>query len=209
MAFLVSIRLKPTHCPPHTHPVFFADRVAHPPSLSRKSGDRAAAWGGLRKASAFSGGGADTGVVLDFTYDYDVDGQDVELTWSAAFSDTNLADHRIKTFTDSGCLANEDDHGQTGSTSADDQGIIDDLPRRLDFYAEVTAFDLAGNYTSVCSTDTIIITIPVPLALTNQHGCAIIEDKLQCWGDNQYGQLNQKLYKLKNGVCRIEPGYAQ
>ena len=93
---------------------------------------------------------------LQFTDIYDNDGNDIVISWTA-FTDTHLADHRIKTYTDSSCSTNENDHGLTGSSTATNSTIVDGLADGI-YYATVTAYDQIGNSTtSSCSTDTIVV----------------------------------------------------
>ena len=95
-----------------------------------------------------------------FTDVYDGDGNDVQLTWTA-FTDANLTNHKIYTFTDSGCSGGMVDHGTTASTATNDNLIIDGLTDGQ-YWVKVEAHDIAGNTTmSSCSTDSVTIdTIP-------------------------------------------------
>ena len=98
---------------------------------------------------------------LQFSATFDVDGNDVAVTWTA-FTDTNLSNHRITTYTDSACSTGATVHPFTGSTTNSDSATIDGLADGT-YYAIVTAFDVAGNSTSsACSTDSIIIDSTAP-----------------------------------------------
>ncbi|MCO4793399.1 MAG: Ig-like domain-containing protein, partial [Bacteriovoracaceae bacterium] len=98
---------------------------------------------------------------LQFTDVYDNDGNDIAVTWTA-FTDTYLSDHRLITYTDSGCSVGADDHGLIGGSGNSDSVIIDGLIDGT-YYATVTAYDAVGNSTvSACSTDTIIVDSTAP-----------------------------------------------
>ncbi|TNF28419.1 MAG: hypothetical protein EP319_09010, partial [Deltaproteobacteria bacterium] len=98
---------------------------------------------------------------LQFTNVYDNDGNDIAITWTA-FTDTYLSDHRIKTYTNSGCTLGETDHGLTGATTNSNSTLVDGLADGI-YYATVTAYDAVGNSTtSACSTDTIIVDSTAP-----------------------------------------------
>ena len=58
-----------------------------------------------------------------FTDAIDGDGNDIAVTWTA-FSDTNLSDHRITTYTDSGCTTGMTDHGLTGFSTNSNSTIV-------------------------------------------------------------------------------------
>ena len=99
---------------------------------------------------------------LQFSMTYDTDGNNVAVTWTA-FTDANLSNHRIITYTDSGCSTAANDHGLTGTTINSDSVIIDGLTNGA-YYATVTAYDSAGNSTvSACSTDTVIVDTIAPI----------------------------------------------
>ena len=105
-------------------------------------------------------------VNLDFSTNFDVDGDDVPLTWDA-FGGDYTEDFQIKLYTDSDCTLGEIDFGTTSSTSLSDNGIIDSLTDGT-YYATVTAFNLDGDsITSACSTDTVIIDTIPPVAGSN------------------------------------------
>ena len=93
---------------------------------------------------------------LQFSSVYDNDGNDIAVSWTA-FTDTNLSDHRLTTYTDAGCSISQTVHSLTGSTSNTNNTVIDSLTDGI-YYGTVTAIDAAGNSTtSACSTDTIIV----------------------------------------------------
>ncbi len=102
------------------------------------------------------GAPVDNSANLQFTDASDVDGNDIAVTWTA-FTDANLSDHRLHTYTNSACSAGEVDHGLTGSTANSNSTIIDGLAAGT-YYGRVTAIDSLGNTTqSVCSTDSVTI----------------------------------------------------
>jgi len=102
------------------------------------------------------------GSPISFTTDTDSDGNNLALTWNA-FSDTNLSDHGLKTFTDSACSSGETDHGLTGSTTNSNNTLVDGLAD-ASYWATVTAIDAAGNSsTASCSTDFIIVDSSAPV----------------------------------------------
>lgn len=105
----------------------------------------------------------DNTALVQFTDDYDIDGNDLALTWTA-FSDTNsIADHEILTYTDSGCSANEALHSKTASGTNSNSTVVDSLADD-EYWAIVRAFDSAGNSTdSACSTDSIIVDSQDPI----------------------------------------------
>ncbi|MBI2061726.1 MAG: hypothetical protein HYT87_18450, partial [Nitrospirae bacterium] len=98
---------------------------------------------------------------LQFTAAVSNTGNNLAVTWTA-FSDTNLSDHRLATYTDSACTAGFVDHGFTGSTTNSDSVIIGPLANGT-YWGKVIAFDSAGNSTSsACSTDSIIVDATPP-----------------------------------------------
>jgi len=104
---------------------------------------------------------------LQFTDAVDGDGNDIAVTWTA-FTDTNLSDHRIITYTNAGCTLGATDHGLTSSSTNSNSTIIDGLTDGT-YYATVTAYDSAGNSTvSACSTDSIEIDSSAPTVTINQ-----------------------------------------
>ena len=104
----------------------------------------------------------DNGTNLQFTNDVDTDGNDIAVTWTA-FSDANLADHKVITYTDSACTEGAVTHGYFGSTAAANTTGIDGVVDGV-IYAKVVAKDSAGNETiSACSTDSIIVDTAVPV----------------------------------------------
>lgn len=99
----------------------------------------------------------DTTANIQFTDVYDVDGDNIAVTWTA-FTDTYLSDHRIITYSNSGCTDDVDDHGLTGSSTNANAVIVDGLTPDGHYWAKVTAYDIAGNSVeSACSTDEIIV----------------------------------------------------
>ena len=68
----------------------------------------------------------DNSADVQFTNNYDIDGNDIDITWTA-FTDSNLSDHRIITYTDSSCSGGANDHGLTGSNSNSNSSIVDSL----------------------------------------------------------------------------------
>ncbi|WP_127716899.1 LamG-like jellyroll fold domain-containing protein [Halobacteriovorax sp. HLS] len=103
----------------------------------------------------------DNTATLTFTNDYSSTGDNVAVTWTA-FSDTYLSDHRLYTYTDSGCSLGEIDHGLIGNATNSDSVEIDGLDdagaNKGVYYAIVEAIDLAGNKTkSACSSDYITV----------------------------------------------------
>ena len=98
-----------------------------------------------------------------FTDTFDVDGNDVAITWDAFSDNIGVTDHRIILYTDSGCSSGAIDKGLTGSSAASDNGIVDSIADGA-YYATVTAYDSAGNSSvSDCSTDNIIIDSTAPV----------------------------------------------
>jgi hypothetical protein len=104
---------------------------------------------------------ADNTAALTFTNDYSATGNNIDVSWTA-FTDTYLSDHRLYTYSDSGCTANEVDHGLIGNATnvdaAEIDGLLDSGVSNGVFYAKVKAIDLAGNETlSACSTDFVTV----------------------------------------------------
>src|SRR5690606_23890624 len=98
---------------------------------------------------------------LQFTAIADADGDNIAVTWTA-FTDTNLSDHRIITYTNSGCSTGAVDHGLTGSSTNSNSTIVDGLSNGI-YYATVTAYDLAGNTTvPTCPSDSMIVDTSAP-----------------------------------------------
>lgn len=99
---------------------------------------------------------------FQFIDSFDIDGDDISVSWTA-FTDNNaIANHRIKTFTNSTCNAGEVDHGLTDSDANTNNTIINNLVEAT-HYGQVTAIDVAGNETtSSCSTDSIIVDFTFP-----------------------------------------------
>jgi hypothetical protein len=84
----------------------------------------------------------------------------ISLTWTA-FSDPNLVEYRVHTYTDIGCSVDHQDHFGTGSTatSTNISGLSEGQ-----YWATIEANDLAGNITvSGCSTDSIIVDTTAPI----------------------------------------------
>lgn len=96
-----------------------------------------------------------------FTNDYNNTGNNIAINWND-FSDPNLGDHRVYTYTDNICSQNEVNHGLTGSATSSNNTVIDGLSDGV-YYVRVVAIDFAGNETSsICSTDSIIIDTTPP-----------------------------------------------
>ncbi len=97
----------------------------------------------------------DTGANFQFTDLTSIDdGGSIAVTW-AAFTDTNLSNHRLFTYTDSGCATGGIDHGLTNSSTYSNSTIIDGLAAGI-YWGKVQAYDSAGNSTlSDCSSDSI------------------------------------------------------
>ena len=110
----------------------------------------------------------DNGANLQFTDANDVDGNDVAVTWTA-FTDTSLVNHRIRTYTDSGCTTGETIHALTGSNSNSDSSSVDGLSNGT-YYGKVEAFDGPGRSTmSACSTDSIVIGVVEPACPSHSY----------------------------------------
>ena len=97
---------------------------------------------------------------LQFTDVYDNDGNNVAVTWTA-FTDSNLSDHRLYTYTDSSCSTGEVDHGLIGGTGNSNTTIIDGLADGQ-YWAKVRALDLAA-------TQLYPPVVLIQLLLTQQH----------------------------------------
>ncbi|WP_127717791.1 hypothetical protein [Halobacteriovorax sp. HLS] len=111
---------------------------------------------------------------LSFTNNFSMTGNAIDVSWTA-FSDLNLSDHELYTYTDSGCAGGMVNHGFTSSSSNSDNTKINGLTDGA-YWAKVMAYDLAGNSTfSACSTDSIIVDSTPPtdntanLTFTNNY----------------------------------------
>ena len=105
----------------------------------------------------------DNTATLTFTNDYDIDKNNIAVTWTA-FSDFNgIVDHQILTYTNSLCSTGETIHGLIGSNSTSDS-VTTDVPVDGIKYAKVRSFDPAGNFTdSACSVDFITVDSTPPI----------------------------------------------
>ena len=102
---------------------------------------------------------------LVFTNDYNNTGNDIDVTWTA-FTDTNLTNHKLFTYTDSACTNQVGDHALTGNNNNFNALVIDGLDDTVNdgkHYGKVRAIDIAGNFVdSACSSDFIIIDRTIP-----------------------------------------------
>ena len=99
---------------------------------------------------------------LQFFNEFSNTGENIIVSWTA-FSDDDLVDHRLITYTDPVCSVIENDHGLTGSTTNSNSLIIDGLTDGV-YYAKVIAIDGFGNSTaSACSSDTITVDLTAPV----------------------------------------------
>ncbi|WP_412473794.1 LamG-like jellyroll fold domain-containing protein [Halobacteriovorax sp. YZS-1-1] len=94
---------------------------------------------------------------LIFADTHDIDGNDLNVSWTA-FTDTNgIADYQVLTYTNSSCTLGTVTHPYIGSNALTDSTSIDGLADGT-YFARVRAMDSAGNTTlSACSTDSIIV----------------------------------------------------
>lgn len=124
----------------------------------------------------------DNGSDPQFTDAYDIDGNDVAITWTA-FTDVNPLDYQIYTYTASDCSAGEVDHGRTGTSAVSNNTLIDGLSDGQ-YYLRIRAHDAAGNSTlGNCSTDSIIIdrTNPTDPAVNNPPSGVTVPDLEVSW----------------------------
>lgn len=116
---------------------------------------------GYESASAFA---AKRNINLTFGSQFDVDGDDIELSWDSFAGDFENynEDYQIILYTDSDCSTGALDQGNTSSTDTDDNEIIDSIPDGT-YYATVTGFDAEGDsVTSNCSTNSITVDTTPP-----------------------------------------------
>lgn len=107
----------------------------------------------------------DEGADLQFSNSLDGDGNSIAVTW-AAFSGSEITDHRLKTYTDKDCTQNEVDHGLTGSASASASNISS-LSNGL-YWATVTAYNSQNDSVeSSCSSDFIVVNTSASSIPTN------------------------------------------
>lgn len=90
--------------------------------------------------------------------DYDVDGNNIALSWNAFGDNYTLVDHQITTYTDASCSAGAVVHPKTGSATNSDAASVDGLTDGH-YWFKVEAFDMAGNSTTsaACSPDELIV----------------------------------------------------
>ena len=98
---------------------------------------------------------------LQFLNDLSASGDNIDVSWKA-FSDSNLANHKLVTFTDKNCLSGMKNHGYTESSSNSDNDTIRNLTDGR-YWAKVIAVDNDGNTEeSECSADSILIDLTAP-----------------------------------------------
>ena len=89
------------------------------------------------------------------------DDGDTTVSWTA-FSDPNLSDYRVYSYTDSGCTANEVNHGLVGGTTA--SMSLTGLSSNNTHYVKIVAYDSLGNSTTgSCSTSSHTVSPPALL----------------------------------------------
>ena len=129
------------------------------------------------------------------------------MSWTPAFTDSNLTDHRLYTSINSDC-SSATDHGLTGSNTTSNTTVINGLTDGI-YYGQVRGIDAGGlSVLSDCSTETIIVDLTDPVDNTGT-GLVFVDvasatgnDISVDWADfTETNFSDHRLYTYTNSIC--------